>query len=343
MADQFHVRDLSCELGEFEFRQNGQGNGLTISGYIARFNEPTVIEDFLGRYTEEIAPGAFDRTLATRGAGKVKMQFNHGHDPAFGQLPIGVWTSMRADKKGLWGEGQIHDTWHTVPIRAAIESGALDGQSFKFKVIADTWRKGTGKELDHRTLTEVAMAEAGPVVNQAYATTSVSLRSQALALYRQMGGAGRDIRSIESEYVFLPRQQKLYAEMEDLVDVFGKFDQTSGADGAHYMADNPFVGEGLACANCAFFEGPRGCELVAGDVDPAALCKLWVIPESLVAVRSTIGAATMTADKAAPPVGGTSPNQAVAGPPVGITRREMRLSALSRLGEIPNVSDRGAA
>ena len=84
-----------------------------------------------------------DKTLAERGPSKVKMQFNHGHDPAFGALPIGVWTDLREDRKGLWGEGRIHDTWHTIPIRAAIESGALDGMSFKFKVIGENWRKAS--------------------------------------------------------------------------------------------------------------------------------------------------------------------------------------------------------
>lgn len=189
---EFHVRDLSTDVGEFEFRAASDGDGLTISGYIARFNEPTVIEDWLGHYTEEIKRGAFTRTIAERGPSRIKMQFNHGHDPAFGALPIGVWTDLREDRKGLFGEGRIHDTWHTAPIRAAIESGALDGMSFKFKVITESWRKaGKAGELDHRTLTEVAMAEGGVVVNQAYQGTTVALRSQGLELCRGLFGVQR--------------------------------------------------------------------------------------------------------------------------------------------------------
>lgn len=247
MSDNIHVRDLSAEAGEFEFRAAPDGDGLTVSGYIARFAEPTQIEDWAGVYTEEIKRGAFARTLSERGPAKIKMQFNHGHDSAFGALPVGVWTDLREDRKGLFGEGRIHDTWHTIPIRAAIQSGALDGMSFKFKVVAEQVRKGDPKrgELDHRTLTEVALFEAGMVVHPAYEGTTLALRSKAMDLFR--------------------------------------------------LADAP-----------------------------------------------PVRADTLYAEEAVAPVGDTDPVRAEAGPPVGITRREMRLKALSALGVIHD-SDRGAA
>ena len=43
-----------------------------------------------------------------------------------------------------------------------------------------------------------------------------------------------------------------------------------------------FTAQGLLCQNCVFYRGPRGCGLVAGDIDPNGICKLWVIPGSLV-------------------------------------------------------------
>lgn len=249
MAEFVHERALSAELGEFEFRAAPDGDGLSVSGYIAKFGERTTISDWLGDYTEEIRRGAFTKTLAERGPSKVKMQFNHGHDPAFGALPIGVWTDLREDRKGLWGEGRIHDTWHTIPIRAAIESGALDGMSFKFKVIGENWRKASkAGEADHRQLTEVALFEAGVVVHPAYEGTSVGIRSQALNLFREH------------------------------VAIRGDDAATLGGE----------------------------CEAVA-------------------------------------PVGDTDPNRAEADPPAGITRREMRIRALTSLGVISNDPDRGAA
>jgi HK97 family phage prohead protease len=247
VPDRMHDRLASA--GQFEVRESSDGDGLTIAGYIAKFNEPTQISDFLGDYTEKIKPGAFRQTLRERGTGGVKMQFNHGADPTFGPLPIGVWTSLREDRHGLWGEGRLHDNWHTIPIRAAIESGALDGMSFRFKVKAEEWvqAKRDG-EQDHRTLTEVALFEAGPVVHPAYEGTTVGVRARALDL----------LRGVQSVH-----------------DVDG---ETSCAT----IDDEPVVRD-------------------AGET------------------------------------------QAEHDPPVGITRREMRLAALSRIGVIDNDEDRGAA
>lgn len=75
-----------------------------------------------------------------------------------------------------------------------------------------------------------------------------------------------------------PRQKEMvdgYVEVEEL---FGPFDQGTGPDGAHYVAESPFAGEGLLCQNCVFYRGPRGCGIVSGDIDPNGICKLWVIP-----------------------------------------------------------------
>lgn len=185
MAELIHARSVLLETEDFEFRLAEDGDGLTVSGYIARFNEPTQISDFLGEYTEEIAPGAFARTIAERGPAKIRMQYDHGHDSLFGSLPIGVWTSLREDKRGLFGTGRILDDWRTIPIRAAIEAGALDGMSFRFKVVSDQWRQAKDGGLDHRTLRELALFEAGPVANPAYTTTTLALRSAALELVRR--------------------------------------------------------------------------------------------------------------------------------------------------------------
>ena len=93
------------------------------------------------------------------------------------------------------------------------------------------------------------------------------------------------------EYDLLNDRQKSQAnDLAELAVEFGKFDQTTGADGAHYApaSANPFKGEGLVCKNCVFFdELANGCQIVSGDIEPEAICKLWVIPEtSLVASRN---------------------------------------------------------
>jgi len=81
-----------------------------------------------------------------------------------------------------------------------------------------------------------------------------------------------------------PRQKMMYEQYESCVEIHGKYDQTAGANGAHYApaAKNPFVKEGLICSNCVFFMGGQGCEIVAGKIEPNAICKLWIIPQDLI-------------------------------------------------------------
>jgi len=80
------------------------------------------------------------------------------------------------------------------------------------------------------------------------------------------------------------RQKMMYDMYENIVETNGKFEQTSKADGAHYAPAeaNPFKEEGLVCGNCVFYLGGGGCELVAGQIEHDAICKLWIIPEELI-------------------------------------------------------------
>lgn len=85
---------------------------------------------------------------------------------------------------------------------------------------------------------------------------------------------------------FTPRQTMQYEHDEDLVDIFGKYTRDSGPDGAHYVPVSPFADEGLVCSSCAFYEGPRGCEIVEGEIDPNGICKRWIIPSVYVKVNT---------------------------------------------------------
>ena len=89
------------------------------------------------------------------------------------------------------------------------------------------------------------------------------------------------------EYKLLnDRQRKQAEDLADLAVRFGMFNQTTGADGAHYApaAVNPFKAEGMICKNCVFFdEVSNQCQIVQGVLEPEAVCKLWIIPESLLA------------------------------------------------------------
>jgi 8-oxo-dGTP pyrophosphatase MutT (NUDIX family) len=91
------------------------------------------------------------------------------------------------------------------------------------------------------------------------------------------------------------RQLALREAYGQIGDMHGQFNQTAGADGGAYLpaARNPFRAQGLVCSNCTFWRpdidlttgkpGTTGfCDVVSGDVEPDAVCKLWVIPADLV-------------------------------------------------------------
>lgn len=81
---------------------------------------------------------------------------------------------------------------------------------------------------------------------------------------------------------FTPRQMMQYENDEKVVELFGMYTQDSSADGAHYMAESPFVAEGLVCSSCVFYDGARSCEIVEGDIAPEGICKKWIIPDRLI-------------------------------------------------------------
>lgn len=176
-----------------EFRAVGDaGDGRTLEGYGAVFNTPTLIQSWDGEYNEQIAPGAFKRTL--RSSAPV-LQFDHGRDARTGTVPIGSINELREDDEGLFVSARLFDNPVIEPIRQAIEGGAISGMSFRFQVAAEQWTDASGVavktgELDPllwnpgdrgpllRTITRVdPLYELGPVVFPAYASTSVGVRS----------------------------------------------------------------------------------------------------------------------------------------------------------------------
>jgi hypothetical protein len=84
------------------------------------------------------------------------------------------------------------------------------------------------------------------------------------------------------EYELLnERQQEQADDLAEIAVEYGKFDQSTGADGAHYApaSANPFKAQGLICSNCVFYDELGGCQIVSGVIEPEAVCKLWIIPE----------------------------------------------------------------
>lgn len=188
------ARDLT-RSAPFRSEASETDDGRTLAGYAAVFGEATEIDSWEGSFSETIRKGAFRKTI--RESTPV-MQFDHGHHPLIGSIPIGTITDLREDDHGLYVEGRISDNWLMQPIRDAIADGTVSGMSFRFEVIREEWRDTTGKVVRpeevgellwmpgdrgplQREIIEVRCRELGPVVFPAYAGTEVSLRARSLA------------------------------------------------------------------------------------------------------------------------------------------------------------------
>lgn len=197
MPERTLQHDDLCREARFTLRatEDPSGDGLTIDGTAAVYDTPTRIDSWEGTFDEQIAFGAFRKSISER---MPKLQFDHGHHPLIGSLPIGRWTSMTEDRGqgALHAVGRLHDNWLVEPVRDAIAEESVDGMSFRFTVVREEWRDNAGKLIRdeaelmrllwepgergplQRTLKEVKISEAGPVVWPAYQETSVSVRSK---------------------------------------------------------------------------------------------------------------------------------------------------------------------
>ncbi len=154
------------------FETRASDDGFTLEGYGAVFDSPTRIDSWEGTFDEVIAKGAFAKTLKER---TPVVQFDHGHDIATGSVPIAAVQEIREDSKGLFVSARMFDNPRVEPIRQAIAGGAIDGMSFRFRVVREEWDDSA--DIAVRTIKEVELFELGPDVFPAYDATSVGVRS----------------------------------------------------------------------------------------------------------------------------------------------------------------------
>jgi len=169
LTDAFCVRSF-----DFEIRAVG-GDGRTLEGYAAVYNQPTRIAALGGDFDEQIMQGAFSRSLAQR---QPVVQWEHGKDPRVGAVPIAEPPDISEDTRGLHVRTRLFANPVIEPVRQAIEAQAVKGMSFRFSVPpgGDDWQRRRD-DVDLRSVRDADLYELGPVVFPAYDSTSVTVRS----------------------------------------------------------------------------------------------------------------------------------------------------------------------
>jgi HK97 family phage prohead protease len=96
----------------------------SFSGYASLFGAVDLGRDMVMR-------GAFARSIRERGAGGVRMLYQH--DPA---SPIGTWTELREDARGLFVKGRLAGgVAKAREVLSLMRDGALDGLSIGFRTV----------------------------------------------------------------------------------------------------------------------------------------------------------------------------------------------------------------
>jgi HK97 family phage prohead protease len=139
-----------------ELKLAGAG-ARTFSGYGAVFGN-------LDSHGDVIAKGAFRDTLAAHTAAGTMPAMLAQHGDIFGgpgNMPIGVWTAMAEDEKGLKVEGYLSDTPRGQEAYTLLKDKALSGLSIGYEAKAST--PGTRAGEPRRTLTAVDLWEVSLV------------------------------------------------------------------------------------------------------------------------------------------------------------------------------------
>ncbi|HEX8664485.1 MAG TPA: HK97 family phage prohead protease [Beijerinckiaceae bacterium] len=151
----------------------------TFEGYASLFGVADLGKDV-------VAPGAFAESLSRRGAGGVRLLWQH--DPA---EPIGRWLAIAEDARGLRVRGRLNlAVARAREIHALMREGAVDGLSIGFRVErARTDRAGL-RRIEKLDLWEISVVTF-PMLPGARVAGVKRVLSSAEGLARIIRGAAR--------------------------------------------------------------------------------------------------------------------------------------------------------
>ncbi|MFJ8791403.1 HK97 family phage prohead protease [Streptomyces sp. NPDC102462] len=186
--------------------------GERFGGYASVFNSRTAIGNPLrwGFY-EEIAPGAFTKTLSE---GDARMLIDHDSYYVVSRTSAGT-LDLAEDDKGLSVDSALDGELSYVrDLKANLRNRNITGMSFGFYVIKDEWNTETIEvegadpvEVDVRIIREVRLVEVSAVTFPAYPETEAELKAVARALDRR------------GEYAAVEARARYRPELLDLVHI----------------------------------------------------------------------------------------------------------------------------
>lgn len=145
-----------------------EGTPPTATGYAVLFNRST---DIGGMWTEEIAPGAFAKSLGERDVIAIR---SHETARIVGRKGAGTLV-LREDDKGLAFENELPDTNDGRDLAVLIDRRDIAGMSFGFIATKQMWDDTVSPPK--RTIQEAELYEITYTAIPQYDDTEVGLRS----------------------------------------------------------------------------------------------------------------------------------------------------------------------
>lgn len=169
--------------------REGQDGSATIAGYASVFG----VEYEVAGFTESVDPRAFNKSLKERK--DLAVLLSHDADRVLGTQDSGT-ARFDVDDHGLHYEADLDlldpdgmSAWRK------ITTGKVSRSSFSFEVVKDKWEERDDAP-PHRTLREVRLWEASPVLWPASSATEVDVK-RAVASYAEYRGLHSEADSIE--------------------------------------------------------------------------------------------------------------------------------------------------
>lgn len=173
---------MKTEIRSYTAELRAADADFCLEGYAASYNQ---LSQDLGGFREQIAPGAFSRSI--KEGADVKCLLNHDSNFILGRTKSGTLT-LSDSRKGLQFRCQLlRSSQMHRDIFASVKSGNLSECSFAFSVPqgGDSWDEAVdenGKRFTRRILRDVSLCDVSVVSDPAYnaaGSTSVDARNAA--------------------------------------------------------------------------------------------------------------------------------------------------------------------
>ena len=179
-------------LGRERFRANidarsierrADGDPIGFKGHAALFNRPTWIGPKRWGFREQVAPGAFAKTIK-----EADVRFLINHDPNLLLARNKAETlTLAEDKVGLAVDAEMAPVSYAQDLAVLLERGDISQMSFAFEVVKDQWEIDDD-ENELRTILEAKLWDVSVVTYPAYEETDAGLRGAAFDVLCRSAG-----------------------------------------------------------------------------------------------------------------------------------------------------------